>query len=173
MAINLVLEEWHHWLEGAELPFLVWTVHKNLEYLQTAKRLNPRQARWALFFQRFNFTLSYCPGSKNGKPDALSCQFNPSEEEQVVEHIIIFFVMVRAHQLDIARRIQQASSNHPVPDVCPGEGCPFPSPSVVPWFLIFLIFCFLHLVYPPTVYLVAETSWLLVPPVQFHFCILE
>lgn len=34
------LEERHHWLEGTKLPFLVWTDHKNLKYIQSAKRLN-------------------------------------------------------------------------------------------------------------------------------------
>ena len=42
LAVKLALEEWRHWLEGAEHPFLVWTDHKNLEYIQTAKRLNSR-----------------------------------------------------------------------------------------------------------------------------------
>ncbi|KAK3566607.1 hypothetical protein QTP86_001486 [Hemibagrus guttatus] len=37
--------EWRHWLEGAKHPFTVLTDHKNLEYLQAAKRLNPRKAR--------------------------------------------------------------------------------------------------------------------------------
>ncbi|KAI5086841.1 hypothetical protein C0J45_23240, partial [Silurus meridionalis] len=41
LAVKLALEEWRHWLEGAEVPFLVWTDHRNLEYLQSAKRLNP------------------------------------------------------------------------------------------------------------------------------------
>ncbi|KAI3354811.1 hypothetical protein L3Q82_004536 [Scortum barcoo] len=74
LAIKVALEEWRHWLEGAEQPFLVWTDHKNLGYLKSAKRLNSRQARWALFFffSRFRFTLSYRPGSQNAKPDALS-----------------------------------------------------------------------------------------------------
>lgn len=40
LAVNLALEEWRHWLEGTEIPFLVWTDHKNLEYTCTAKRLN-------------------------------------------------------------------------------------------------------------------------------------
>ncbi len=62
--------------EGAAEPFLVWTDHKNLEYIRSAKRLNSRQARWALFFDRFSFTLSYRPGSKNIKPDALSRLFD-------------------------------------------------------------------------------------------------
>ncbi len=72
LAIKLALEEWRHWLEGATHPFLVLTDHKNLEYLQDAKRLNPRQARWALFFTRFNFKISYHPGPRNVKADALS-----------------------------------------------------------------------------------------------------
>lgn len=72
LAVKLALEEWRHWLEGAQHPFVVLTNHKNLQYVQTAKRLNPRQARWALFFTGFNFILSYRPGSKNGKANALS-----------------------------------------------------------------------------------------------------
>ncbi|XP_019219828.2 uncharacterized protein LOC109204085, partial [Oreochromis niloticus] len=45
LAIKLALEEWRHWLEGAAQPFVVWTDHKNLEYIRSAKRLNARQAR--------------------------------------------------------------------------------------------------------------------------------
>ena len=40
LDVKLALEEWRHWLEGAKVPFIVWTDHKNLQYLQTAKRLN-------------------------------------------------------------------------------------------------------------------------------------
>ena len=57
LAVKLALEEWRHWLEGARHPFTVLTDHKNLEYIREARRLNPRQARWALFFIRFDFTL--------------------------------------------------------------------------------------------------------------------
>ncbi len=39
LAIKLPLEEWRHWLEGAQHPFTVITDHKNLEYLRSAKRL--------------------------------------------------------------------------------------------------------------------------------------
>ncbi|KAI3358251.1 hypothetical protein L3Q82_003249 [Scortum barcoo] len=45
LAVKLALEEWRHWLEGSKQPFLVWTDHKNLEYIRSAKRLNSRQAR--------------------------------------------------------------------------------------------------------------------------------
>ncbi len=53
LAVKLALEEWRHWLEGSGIPFNVWTDHKNLEYIRTAKRLNSRQARWSLFFRSF------------------------------------------------------------------------------------------------------------------------
>ena len=77
LVVKVALEEWRHWLEGAQHLFLVWTDHKNLEYIKQAKRLNSRQARWALFFNRFCFTLSYRLGSQNIKPDALSCIYDP------------------------------------------------------------------------------------------------
>ncbi|KAI3355849.1 hypothetical protein L3Q82_004229 [Scortum barcoo] len=80
LAVKLALEEWRHWLEGSKQPFLVWTDHKNLEYIRSAKRLNSRQAGWSLFLTRFNFTLSYRPGSRNVKPDALSRQFLKDED---------------------------------------------------------------------------------------------
>ena len=69
--MKMALEEWRHWLEGTEHLFIVWTDHKNLEYLRTTKGLNSRHARWALLFTRFNFSLSYLLGSMNVKPDAL------------------------------------------------------------------------------------------------------
>ena len=66
------LAERRHWLEGAQQPVLIWTDHKNLTYIRDAKRLGPRQPHWALFFSRFDFTLTYRPGSKNVRADALS-----------------------------------------------------------------------------------------------------
>ncbi|KAK3519335.1 hypothetical protein QTP70_024760, partial [Hemibagrus guttatus] len=93
LAVKLALEEWRHWLEGAKNPFLVLIDHKNLEYLRVAKRLNPRQARWALFFTRFNFIISYRPGSKNTKADALSRMFaledNPETPKPILPKRII------------------------------------------------------------------------------------
>lgn len=67
LAIKLALEEWCHWLEGAEHPFLIWTDHKNLSYIRRTKQLNTRQARWQLFFSQFNFTISFRSSSRNAK----------------------------------------------------------------------------------------------------------
>ncbi len=68
LAIRLALGEWRHWLEGASVPFIVWTDHRNLEYIHSAKRLNARQARWALFFGRFEFSSFEFSGFINKSP---------------------------------------------------------------------------------------------------------
>lgn len=91
--MKAAIEEWRHWLEGAVQPFQIITDHKNLEYIKGAKRLNPRQARWALFFTRFQFTVTYRPGSKNCKADALSRRYDlptePLTPEPILPHSVI------------------------------------------------------------------------------------
>ncbi|XP_062842684.1 uncharacterized protein lrfn4b [Trichomycterus rosablanca] len=114
LAVKRALQEWRQWLEGAQHPFIVWTDHRNLEYLKQAKRLNPRQARWAMFFSRFDFTLSYRPNSKNTKPDALSRQFSSAEQENDKEPIIPISRIVAPIRWGIettVKRAQQLESN--------------------------------------------------------------
>jgi len=72
LAVIRCLEAWRHFLEGARTKFEIWTDHKNLEYFMTNQKLNRRQARWALFLSRFDFTLKHVPGAKMGKADGLS-----------------------------------------------------------------------------------------------------
>jgi len=38
----------------------------------TSQKLNHKQARWALYLSRFNFTLKHVPGKSIGKVDGLS-----------------------------------------------------------------------------------------------------
>lgn len=57
--------------------------------LQAAKRLNARQAIWALFFTRFHISITYRPGSRNTKPDVLSRQFAPKTNEDEREKPIL------------------------------------------------------------------------------------
>jgi len=66
------LEAWRHFLEGAVEKFKIWTDHKNLKYFMKAQKLNRRQARWALYLSKFNFTLKHVSESKMGKADSLS-----------------------------------------------------------------------------------------------------
>jgi len=72
LAIVRALEEWRHFVEGAEHHCEIWTDHKNLQYFMTAKKLNWRQARWSLLLARFNFIMHHRPGKSMGKTDALS-----------------------------------------------------------------------------------------------------
>lgn len=121
LAVKTALEEWRHWLEGTEQPFLVWTDHKNLEYIKSAKRLNSRQARWALFFNRFDFVLSYRPGAKNGKPDALSRQFDPDPSPKVSTPILPASCFVGAVTWEIEKRVSEATAGVQSPLGCPSN----------------------------------------------------
>ncbi|KAL2080706.1 hypothetical protein ACEWY4_024499 [Coilia grayii] len=93
--------------------------------LSTAERnydvgdLNPRQARWSLFFSRFHFSLSYHPGSKNGKPDALSRVFSPSEEVSTPSTILPKRCLVGAALLDIESVVRKAQTSAATPSLCP------------------------------------------------------
>ncbi len=72
LTMKASFEEWRHWLEGAKVPFTVLIDHRNLEYIRSAKRLNPQQARWSLFFSRFDFKVTYRPDPRTAKP--MHCQ---------------------------------------------------------------------------------------------------
>jgi len=72
LAVVRYLEAWRHFLEGMTIKFEIWTDYKNLECFIKAQKLSRRQARWALYLSRFNFTLKHVLESKMGKADSLS-----------------------------------------------------------------------------------------------------
>jgi len=119
LAMKAALEEWWHWLEGAQHPFTILTDHKNLEYLRSAKRLNPRQARWAMFFTRFQFTVTYRPGSRNIKADALPRQVEEAERTKIEENIIPDKLLVAPVQWDIMTEITELNAQTGPPPECP------------------------------------------------------
>uniref|UniRef100_A0AAY5L8U6 Gypsy retrotransposon integrase-like protein 1 n=1 Tax=Esox lucius TaxID=8010 RepID=A0AAY5L8U6_ESOLU len=132
LAMVRALSAWRHWLEGSKHPFLVWTDHRNLEYMRAARRLTPRQARWAMFFTRFVFTLTYRPGSKNVGADALSRQHDtwmmperPVDDAPVLPESCIVAPVVWELDGDIAR----AQRDEPSPPTCP-EGRTYVPASV-------------------------------------------
>ncbi|XP_015279897.1 PREDICTED: retrotransposon-like protein 1, partial [Gekko japonicus] len=91
LAIKTAFEVWRHHLEGARHPVQVLTDHRNLEHLQTTRRLNQRQIRWSLFFSRFNFTISYIPQTQNQKADALSRkpEYTPTSKTEAPDTSIL------------------------------------------------------------------------------------
>ncbi len=136
LAIRLALGEWRHWLEGAAQPFVVWTDHRNLAYIRSAKRLNARQAQWTLFFGRFDFTISYRPGSKNTKPDALSHQFGSSEDGSTTETILPNGRVVGAVVWEIEQQVKRALARVTIPRECPTGRLFVPKsvrPAVLSW----------------------------------------
>ena len=120
LAVKLALEEWRHWLEGAEHPFIVWTNHRNLAYIQSAKRLNSRQARWALFFGRFNFSLAYRPSSQNVKPDVLSRLYSPVDPCTDPETILPPACLIATLTWEVESAVRLAQRQQPDP----GSGPP-------------------------------------------------
>ena len=62
-AVVHALKTWRCYLEG--IPFKVITDHNPNTHLQTVSSLSRRQARWAEYLQRFQFTWEYRPGRTN------------------------------------------------------------------------------------------------------------
>uniref|UniRef100_A0A4W5NSQ7 ribonuclease H n=1 Tax=Hucho hucho TaxID=62062 RepID=A0A4W5NSQ7_9TELE len=119
LAVVKALKVWRHWLEGAKHPFLIWTDHRNLEYIRAARRLNPRQARWAMFFTRFQFTISYRPGSLNTKADELSRLYDTEERSIEPTPILPASCLVAPVVWEVDADIERALRLEPAPPQCP------------------------------------------------------
>ncbi|SNX83759.1 uncharacterized protein MEPE_02467 [Melanopsichium pennsylvanicum] len=72
LAIVDACGAWRHYLHGLTRPFLIYTDHQALQYFQTKRQLNRRQARWQADLAEFDFVLHYRPGKEAVRPDALS-----------------------------------------------------------------------------------------------------
>ena len=57
VLIEDCFKEWRHDLIGQRV--VVYMAHRNLEYFNTTKILNRRQARWAEILSDFNFVITY------------------------------------------------------------------------------------------------------------------
>ncbi len=69
--------------------------------------MNSGQARWALIFGRFYFSISYRSGSKNIKPDALSCIFDHSERPSCSEPIVSQKIFVSVVTWEIKSKVRR------------------------------------------------------------------
>ena len=120
LAAKLALEEWRHWLEDAEHPFIVWTDHRNLAYIQSAKRLSSRQARWALFFGRLTSPSPIVPTPRTSSRMPCPACTPPRTPVQVPEPSCCLLVL---SSLSPGRwspwyALRRGSSQTPVPTVC-------------------------------------------------------
>ncbi|KAL0154119.1 hypothetical protein M9458_050578 [Cirrhinus mrigala] len=85
----------------------------------SAKVLNHRQARWALFFTRFHFQVTYRPGSQNTKADALSCIHEPDLTPASTDTILPTSIVVAPVSWDIMTEISEGHTQDPPPANCP------------------------------------------------------
>ena len=127
LAVVKALKAWRHWLEGAKHPFLIWTDHRILEYIWAVRRLNPRQAKWAMFFTRFVFTLSYRPDSQNVKADALSRLYDTEERPMDPTPILPASCLVVPVVWELDVDIVQVLCAEPAPLQCPAGRLYVPS----------------------------------------------
>jgi len=97
LAIVDVFKHWHRYCEGATYQVQVYSDNQNLEYFTTTKVLNCRQVRWALELAGIDFRIYYWPGSRNGKPDALSRRSKYRPEKGVSENQPIMTVLNKEH----------------------------------------------------------------------------
>ena len=120
LAIIRGLEAWRHLLEGVQLKFEIWMDHKNLEYFMKVQKLNQKQARWALYLSRFNFTLKYVAGAKIEKADGLSRRLDwkvgvdkDNENQVFIEDNWIcsmYEVVVEGSEVEMLERIKNVRS---------------------------------------------------------------
>jgi len=99
------MEEWRHWLEGSVPPFVIWTDHRNLEYIHTARCLN----------SRFNFSITFRPGNRTTKPEALSHHFAPEKGDSTPDTILPAPCILGAVTWEIERVVREAQQIQPEP----------------------------------------------------------
>jgi hypothetical protein len=72
LAVVYALTKWRVYLHSTAKPFVIYTDHESLKYLQSKNNLSPRQVRWNEKLAEYNFEIKYRKGSLNIVPDALS-----------------------------------------------------------------------------------------------------
>ena len=116
LAVHAALSEWRHWLEGAKFPFTVLSDHKNLAAIRSVRRVSSRQARWASFFARFDFVLTFVPGSRNSRADALSRVFEGSSDSRSSDVTVLpEGVVVGGLEWEVVEQVRQALQGCQIP----------------------------------------------------------
>jgi hypothetical protein len=99
LAIIRALEAWRPELEGSPTRIRIVSDHKALEYFMTTKALSGRQARWAETLSRFNFMLTYKPGSQN-RADPLTRRDQEMDSQMAIKISTRTQVLLRPENLD-------------------------------------------------------------------------
>ncbi|HEX3639688.1 MAG TPA: DDE-type integrase/transposase/recombinase, partial [Ktedonobacteraceae bacterium] len=65
LAIVYAFKQWRHYAECAQYTVEVHSDHNNLRGIRAVQKLNPRQARWAVYLSGFDFDVIHRQGKKN------------------------------------------------------------------------------------------------------------
>jgi len=107
LAVVSSFKHWRRYLEGATHQIQVYSDHQNLKYFTTTKVPNRRQARWAQELAGIDFKIYYQPGTKNGKPDALSRHSEYCSEKGGSESQPITMVLHKTHFAGAVNTLQE------------------------------------------------------------------
>lgn len=94
--------------------FTVLIDNKNFKYTCTSERLNPLQAQI-----RFNFVLSFWPGSKNLQADSLSKLKLKEKDPEPSESILLFMCWINAIYWKVDKELETTMPYH-IPE-CPAD----------------------------------------------------
>ena len=87
LAIIHAVTKWRTYLHSTKKPFLIFTDHYSLKYLDTQKRFTGRHARWYDdVLAEFHYKIVYKKGSTHTVPDALSRR--PDYMVNVLESVV-------------------------------------------------------------------------------------
>jgi hypothetical protein len=86
LAIVDGLRKFETYCKSTPHKIKILTDHKNLEYWQSKRDLNLRQARWAERLADYDFVITYRPGKLAGKPDILSRESGDSTWQGEMKH---------------------------------------------------------------------------------------
>ncbi len=126
LTVKLALEEWRHWLEGAD----------QLEMFLFCKATQLLTSQVGPVFGRFSFTLTYHPGSRHIKLDALSHQFSTEESNTDSEPILPPTCFVAAITWEIEWLVRRALNQQADPGNGPANCLLVPNsthPQVHQW----------------------------------------
>ena len=69
-AVYHFLKTWESYLITCD--FVLYSDHQSLQHFKNKKHINKMHARWASYFEQFNFVIRHKSGVDNKVPDALS-----------------------------------------------------------------------------------------------------
>jgi hypothetical protein len=86
LAIIEALCKWYTYCKSTPHTINILSDHKNLQYWQTKRDLNVRQAWWSKLVVNNHFIIRYRPGKLAGKPDIISRESGDSPWEGEIKH---------------------------------------------------------------------------------------